>query len=172
MCRITDELTDVADVITDRCFRADSHRQKANAKNTWATYTASLYIKFFWRPIHTLRLQLQSLITTNGIWCHRRNRTTWTLKGCLHRASAAALKFWCLGWALGMGLGLILEHHNAFQWDLAAAPDADAAAWRSVCLYPYSESRTTDVALKCRRRDRTMWTTLKWRMKWKKKLLK
>ena len=26
-----------------------------------------------------------------------------------------------------------LEHHNVFQWDRAAA----AAAWRSVCLYPY-----------------------------------
>ena len=30
-----------------------------------------------------------------------------------------------------MGLGLILECHNAFQWDLAAAADAEAA----VCLY-------------------------------------
>ena len=49
------------------------------------------------------------------------------------QASVAALKFWRLGWRLGMGLGLILKCHNAFQWDLAAATDADA--WRSVCLY-------------------------------------
>ena len=54
-----------------------------------------------------------------------------------------------------MGLGPILEHHNAFQWDLVAAAATDAAALRSVCLYPYSESRTTYVAVKCRSRDRT-----------------
>ena len=55
-------------------------------------------------------------------------------------ASAAALKFWRLGWWLGMGQGPILKHHNVFQWDLAAAADADDddddAAWRSVCLHP------------------------------------
>ena len=45
------------------------------------------------------------------------------VKGCPHRASAAvaALKFWRLCWCLGMGLGPILECHNAFQLDLAAA---------------------------------------------------
>ena len=31
-----------------------------------------------------------------------------------------------------MGLGPILERHNAFQWDQFDAA-ADAAAWRSVC---------------------------------------
>ena len=54
-------------------------------------------------------------------------------------ASAAALKFWRLGWRLGMGLGPILERHNVFQWDLAAAAAAWHAAWHAawclVCLY-------------------------------------
>ena len=40
-------------------------------------------------------------------------------------------------------LRLGLERHNAFQWDLAAA----AAAWRSVCLYPWHENTFTKNAL-------------------------
>ena len=50
----------------------------------------------------------------------------------------AALKFCCLPWRLGMGLGLILEHHNAFQWDLATWRAACHSAWRSVWLWPYT----------------------------------
>ena len=42
------------------------------------------------------------------------------------KCQAAALQFWRLGWRMGMGLGPILERHNAFQWDLAAAVDAAA----------------------------------------------
>ena len=45
----------------------------------------------------------------------------WQFKLWTDRAAAAALKFWRLGWRLGMGLGLILEHHNVFQWDLVTA---------------------------------------------------
>ena len=47
------------------------------------------------------------------------------------KRQAAALKFWRLPWCLGMGLGPILERHNAFQWDLATW----CAAWRSVWLW-------------------------------------
>ena len=36
-----------------------------------------------------------------------------------------------------MGLGSILECHDAFQWDLATVAAADTAAWRLMCLYPY-----------------------------------
>ena len=38
---------------------------------------------------------------------------------------------------LGMGVGPILELHNVFQWD----GDTWDAAWRSVCLYPYTLHR-------------------------------
>ena len=45
-------------------------------------------------------------------------------------ASAANASQW---WRVGMGLGPILERHNVFQWDLAAAAaDVWRAAWRSV----------------------------------------
>ena len=37
-----------------------------------------------------------------------------------------------------MGLGPILERHNAFQWDLAADAAAAADACRLVCAYPYT----------------------------------
>ena len=51
------------------------------------------------------------------------------------RAAATALKFWRLGWRMGMGLEPIFKRHNVLQWDLAAATAAWRAAWRSVCLY-------------------------------------
>ena len=37
--------------------------------------------------------------------------------------------WWCFPWCLRMDLGPILEHHNVFQWDLAASHDAWEWIW-------------------------------------------
>ena len=56
----------------------------------------------------------------------------WTYRATV---AAAALKFWRLGWRLGMGLGLILKRHNVFQYK------RQRYRCRSVCSYPYTFER-------------------------------
>ena len=75
----------------------------------------------------------------------------WNLKAYPHRASSGAssvkrqigsihynVTLWRSTWRLGMGLGPIFEHHNAFQWELITWRAAWRAAWRSVWLCPYT----------------------------------
>ena len=52
----------------------------------------------------------------------------WTHWAASDKRQMAALKFWRLGWCLGMGLGPIFKHHNVFQYNVDAA--TAAATWR------------------------------------------
>ena len=58
---------------------------------------------------------------------------------------SSTLKFWRLGWRLGMDLGPIFKCHNVFQWELTVATAAWCTAWCSVCLYPYSVNSIIDM---------------------------
>ena len=112
---------------------------------TWYYTVDTEWYIGFWNifpnfAVHENKCQLESLIIiyqnsnaivsiishgnskTGNFFYYSKRITTPSVK-----RQAAASKFWRLGWCLGMGLGPILEHHNAFKWDLAAWH----AAWRS-----------------------------------------